>query len=71
MSAVDDARASLGATWARITAQRAALKQSEGTTSAQRINRLPLPPRCSYGGICHQVGGAQCAELCRAQRGES
>lgn len=43
---------------------------SEGTASAQRINAAPIAHRCDFGGICNREHGAQCAEVCRRQRGE-
>lgn len=44
---------------------------SEGTASAQRINSAPIPVRCDFGGICNRDHGAQCAAVCRRQRGEA
>lgn len=44
---------------------------SEGTASAQRINAAPIPVRCDFGGICNRDHGAQCAAVCRRQRGEA
>ncbi|AOS79231.1 hypothetical protein Q5W_09770 [Hydrogenophaga sp. PBC] len=55
----------------RCTCDRPASAVSEGTASAQRINAAPIPVRCDFGGICNRDHGAQCAAVCRRQRGEA
>lgn len=66
MSGLDEARASLAATWARIGEKRAALKVSEGTTSARNILRtVPLKAvPCAHARAGCNYPEGDCAELC-------